>query len=311
MIRVAAKSGADYIKFQTFDPSELVTAYAPRARYQQKAIGARENQKKMLQKLCLTQNQFQLLKKECRRRGIGFLSTAFDPGSLRFVESLRPDFHKISSGDIDNLPFLRQVARYRRPVILSTGMATLAEIRRALTTMSKAGLSKSKVIVLQCHTEYPSRPQEVNLRVMDTLRRKFKICSGLSDHTAGITVSLAAAARGAAVIEKHFTLRRDMRGPDHRASLIPNELAQLVRGIREVETALGCGVKRPSAREIRIKKQVRKFLVATRTIRKGERFTLENLGLKRSGGGIPAARWDFYLGKKSRRSYRPDCVIRS
>lgn len=310
MIRVAAQAGADYIKFQTFDPAELATPRIPKAKYQQKATGARESQRKMLEKLCLSQEQFRLLQKECQKRRIGFLSTAFDPGSLRFIEGLRPDFHKISSGDIDNLPLLRQAARYKRPVFLSTGMATMDEIEKALKILAKAGLPRSKVIVLQCHTEYPTHPHEANLRVMDTLRRKFKVCSGLSDHTPGITVSLAAAARGATVIEKHFTLRQDMRGPDHRASLSPRELGQLVEGIRETEAALGDGIKKPSLRERRIRNQVRKFLVANRTIRKGEKFTSANLGLKRTGGGVPASRWDFYLGRKARRNYRPDDTIR-
>lgn len=310
MIREAARADADYVKFQVFDPSALVTAMTPKAGYQKKTTGAGEGQRKMLKRLCFSQAQFRLLKQECQRQGIGFLSTAFDLESLKFLDSLRPAYHKISSGDIDNMPFLRQVASYGRPVILSTGMATLSEIRTALAALSKAGLSKSKVTILQCHTEYPTLPHEVNLRVMDTLRRKFKGCSGLSDHTPGLTVSLAAVARGAAVIEKHFTLCRDMRGPDHRASLSPRELGQLVQGIREVEAALGDGIKKPSPREKRIKNQVRKFLVACRTIQKGERFTSANLGLKRSGGGIPAAKWDFYLGKKARRNYRPDDTIR-
>ena len=178
-------------------------------------------------------------------------------------------------------------------------------------SLSKAGLSKRKVTVLQCHTEYPTRPEEANLRVMDLLHRKFKVCSGLSDHTQGITVSLAAAARGASVIEKHFTLRRGMRGPDHRASLAPGELALLVKGIREVESALGNGMKYPNHRETKIKNQVRKFLVANRPIRKGDIFTPANLGLKRSGGGIPASRWDFYVGKKSQQNYRPEDKIRA
>ncbi|NCY21651.1 N-acetylneuraminate synthase [bacterium] len=309
MIRVAAQSGADYIKFQTFDPAELVTASATKARYQQKTTGARESQKKMLQKLCLTQNQFRLLKKECRRQRIGFLSTAFDSGSLRFVESLRPDYHKISSGDIDNVPFLRQVASYGRPVILSTGMASLRELGQAIHILTQAGLSKRSLVVLQCHTDYPTRPADANLRVIDTIQKIFGVRAGLSDHTQGISVSLAAVARGAMMIEKHFTLDRSLLGPDHQASITPRELEWLVKGIREVEVALGDGVKRPSRREIRIKEQVRKFLVAARPIREGERFTIDNLALKRSGSGIPAARWDFYLGKKAKRKYQPDDII--
>lgn len=311
MIREAARAGVDYVKFQTFNPAELTTPSAPQAAYQCKATGTRGRQRRMLEKLCLSQPEFRLLKKECRRRGIGFLSTAFDLGSLRFVESLKPDFHKISSGDIDNLPYLRAVARYGRAIILSTGMATFREIKTALMTLAKAGLPRNKITVLQCHTEYPTRPHEANLQVMDTLRKKFKVRSGLSDHTPGIGVSLAAVARGAAVIEKHFTLNKAMKGPDHQASLSPRELFHLVKGIRDVEMALGDGIKRPSPREQLIKMQARKFLVATRPIKKGEKFTSANLGLKRSGGGIPAARWDFFLGKESRANYRTDEIIRS
>jgi len=310
MIRVAAKGGADYIKFQTFDPNELTTASVAKARYQQKTTGVRESQKEMLQKLCLTPNQFRSLKKECRRQGIGFLSTAFDLESLKFVESLRPAYHKISSGDIDNIPFLRQAASYGRPVILSTGMATLKEVDKAIRSLVRAGLPKRRIVVLQCHTDYPTQPADANLRVMDTIRQKIRVRSGLSDHTQGIAVALAAVARGAVLLEKHFTLDRAMPGPDHQASLSHGELAQLVRGIGEVEAALGDGIKRPSLREKRIINQVRKFLVANRTIRKGERFTSANLGLKRSGGGIPAAKWDFYLGRKARRNYQPDDTIR-
>ena len=311
MIRVAAKTGADYIKFQTFDPAELLTAGAPKARYQKTTTGAGESQKKMLEKLCLSQTQFRFLKQECQKQKIGFLSTAFDLKSLKFIESLRPAYHKISSGDIDNIPFLRQVASYGRPVILSTGMATLKEVSKAIRALVQAGLPKRKLVVLQCHTAYPTQPADVNLRVIDTIEKKLQVRAGLSDHTQGIVSALAAVALGAVLVEKHFTLNRAMRGPDHHASLTPGELTQLVRGIREVEAALGDGVKKLSPREMRIKKQARKFLVANCPIRKGERFTTNNLVLKRSGGGIPADRWDFYLGKKARRNYQPDETIRA
>jgi len=309
MIRVAAQAGADYIKFQTFDPAELATPRTPKAKYQQKATGARESQRKMLEKLCLSQEQFRLLQKECKRRGIGFLSTAFDPRSLRFIESLRPDFHKISSGDIDNVPLLRQAARYKRPVILSTGMATMDEIERALKILAKAGLPRRKIIILQCHTEYPTSPEDSNLRVMDTLRGAFKVRTGLSDHTTGIVVGLAAAARGAFLIEKHFTLDRSMRGPDHRASLTPKEMAALVRGVREIGLCLGDGVKKPSLRERKTMARVRRVLVAARQIRKGEKFSEKNMAPKRAERGVPAGRWDDWLQKKANRNYRPEQVI--
>lgn len=306
MIREAARADADYVKFQVFDPSALVTAMTPKARYQKKTTGAGEGQRKMLKTLCLSQAQFRLLKQECQRQGIGFLATAFDPDSLRFVESLRPDFHKISSGDIDNLPLLRQLARYGRPVILSTGMASMREIRLALSTLVSAGLTKRQVTILQCHTEYPTLPHEANLRVMDTFQRNLKVSSGLSDHTPGITVSLAAVARGACVIEKHFTLNRKWRGPDHAASLTPSDLHKMVQAIRMVEQALGDGIKQPTAREKRIKKLIRKQLVACRPVIRGEKFTPANLALKRAGGGLPASRWDEWIGKRARRDYQPE-----
>ena len=311
MIKVAVRAGADFIKFQTFDPNALVTSSVAKAGYQKINTRSTGNQQRMLAKLRLEDHHFVLLRNECRRQGVGFLSTAFDSVSLEFVESLKPEFHKISSGDIDNIPFLRQVARYGRPVILSTGMATMAEIRSALAVLLKEGLPKSKVILLQCHTEYPSQPFEINLKVMDTFRKKFGVQTGLSDHTLGIPVSLAAAARGAKVVEKHFTLNRSMKGPDHRASLRPSELAEMVRGIRDIEQALGDGLKRPSVREKRLKSHVRKFLVAARPIRTGERLGPANLVLKRAGGGIPASRWDAWLNKKAKRNYRRDEAIRA
>lgn len=306
MIRVAAKAGADYIKFQTFDPAELVTASVAKADYQKNATGGRESQKKMLQKLCLTRDQFRLLKKECLRHRIGFLSTAFDPGSLKFVESLRPDFHKISSGDIDNLPFLRQVGRYRRPVILSTGMAAIQDIKTALKILEEAGLRRSRVILMQCHTEYPTPPFQANLKVMDTLRSKFGVPTGLSDHTSGILVSVAAAARGAAVIEKHFTLSRDLSGPDHRASLEPAELQSLVAAIRTVGQALGDGIKRPTSIELNNKVVIRRSLVASRAICAGELLTGENICAKRPAMGISPLHWDRIIGKKAIRDFAPD-----
>ena len=309
MVKVAAKAGADFIKFQTFDPSSLATDSVPKAAYQKQATGAHENQKKMLEKLCLLKKHYKLLQKECKKNNIGFLSTAFDSASLEFVESLKPAFHKISSGDIDNISLLRQAARYGRPILLSTGMARIDEIGRAFKTLLQAGLDRDQIVLLQCHTEYPTRVEEVNLRVMDSFRKKFRTKVGFSDHTEGITVSLAAAARGAEVIEKHFTLDRMMRGPDYQASLSPPKLIELVSGIREIEKALGDGCKKPSIREKRIMKQARKYLVSLQPIRSGDKFTPTNLGVKRSGGGIPAALFDRYLGKKANRDYQCDEAI--
>jgi N-acetylneuraminate synthase len=306
MIREAAKAGADFIKFQTFIPSALVTDSALKADYQKKTVGNRRNQRDMLEKLKLSNKEFVFLRKECKKQKIGFLSTAFDLESLKFIESLQPAFHKISSGDIDNLPLLRQVGRYRRPVILSTGMAGIQDIKTALKILEEAGLQRSKVILVQCHTEYPTPPSQANLKVMDTLRSKFGVPTGLSDHTSGILVSVAAAARGAAVIEKHFTLSRDFSGPDHRASLEPEELQSLVAAIRTVKQALGNGVKRPTSIELKNKVVIRRSLVASRAIRAGEPFTGKNICAKRPATGVSPLHWDRIIGKKAVRDFAPD-----
>jgi len=309
MVRVAAKAGADFIKFQTFSPSALVTDVAAKVDYQKRTTGQQGRQRSMLERLELSRKDFVSIKKECQKNKIGFLSTAFDPESLKFVESLRPTFHKVSSGDVDNLAFLRQVASYGRPVLLSTGMATLWEVKSAVATLIRAGLPRQKIVVLQCHTDYPTRPDDVNLRAMDTIRENCRVRTGLSDHTQGIAVSLAAVARGAAVLEKHFTLDCAMPGPDHRASIPPEELNRLVYGIREVEAALGDGIKKPSQAEKKTMPHVRKKLVALRTIQKGERFTSLNLGCKRTSGGISAAKIEMYLGKKAQCLHQRDQAI--
>lgn len=310
MIQAAARAGANYIKFQTFDPGALATHKAPKARYQKKTTDPHEGQRKMLEKLWLSRAQFRRLKSECQKRRIGFLSTAFDSESLAFVNQLQPAFHKISSGDLDNVPFLRQAARYSRPVILSTGMGSLREVEAALRILETNGLPRRRVIVLQCHTEYPTQPAEVNLRAMDTMRRLFKARTGFSDHTRGMSIALAAVARGACVLEKHFTLSRKLKGPDHASSLTPLEFGRMVQGIREVEASLGDGIKRPTRRERAMIKTVRKYLVANQPIFKGERFTAKNLTLKRSGGGLPASRWDQWIGRRADRSYLPGESIR-
>lgn len=309
MVHMAAQAKADYIKFQCFKPEQVVTQWASKAKYQKRTTRSQEGQKAMIEKLCLTVEHFQKLRQECRLCRIGFLATAFDLESLAFVESLRPDFHKISSGDINNLPFLRQVGRYRRPVILSTGMAGIQDIQTALKILEKAGLRRRRVILLQCHTEYPTPPFQANLKVMDTLRSKFGVPTGLSDHTSGILVSVAAAARGAAVIEKHFTLSRNLSGPDHRASLEPAELKSLVAAIRTVGQALGNGVKRPTSIELKNKVVIRRSLVASRAICAGELLTEKNICAKRPATGISPLFWDRIIGKKAIRDFEPDELI--
>jgi N,N'-diacetyllegionaminate synthase len=309
MVRAAARAGADYIKFQTFEPKALVTSRAPKAAYQIRTTGRAEGQQAMLERLVLRREQFVALQKLCRAEGIGFLSTAFDSESLAFVEGLRPDFHKISSGDINNFPLLRQAARYRRPVILSTGMATMDEIGSAIKILDNSGTSKNLITVLHCTTEYPTPMSEVNLRAMISIRDKCAVKVGFSDHTQGIGVAIAAVAMGATVIEKHFTLDRQMDGPDHKASLETAELKSMVTAIRSVEIALGDGIKRPTPSETKNMPIVRKSIVASKAIQAGEEFRSDNLTTKRPGTGISPMRFDEVLGQKACRNFAEDELI--
>jgi N,N'-diacetyllegionaminate synthase len=309
MVRAAAQAGADFVKFQTFDPDELTSDEAPKARYQSRNTKRRESQKQMLQKLALTPESFLSLKKFCRKQKIGFLSTAFDFPSLQIVDRLQPAYHKVSSGDLDNLPFLRAVARCGRPAILSTGMGNLQEVRRAVRTLQGAGLMRNQIIVLQCHSDYPTRPHDANLRVMESMRKALGVRVGFSDHTQGMAAAVAAVALGACVLEKHFTLDARMPGPDHRASLEPGEFACMVRMIREAEDCLGDGRKRPTPRELRNRFAVRKTIIAGRKILRGEVFSPANLGLRRPASGLPPSAWDRCLGRKARKDFRAGTPI--
>lgn len=309
MIRVAAKTGADYIKFQTFDPAELVTAGAPKAGYQKTTTGAGESQKKMLEKLCLSQTQFRFLKQECQKQKIGFLSTAFDIESADFLVSVGQKVFKIPSGEITNLPYLRHIGRIGRPVILSTGMSTIEEIRLALQILVNSGTPKELITVLHCTTEYPTPMPEVNLMAMLTIRENFGVKVGYSDHTLGIEVAIAAVALGAAVIEKHFTLDRNLPGPDHKASLEPSELKSMVTAIRNIEVALGDGIKRPTTSELKNMPVVRKSIIASKAIQAGEIFKNENITTKRPGTGISPMRFDEVLSVKARRDFSEGDLI--
>lgn len=330
LVEAAAAAGADAVKFQTFRADALVSRSAPKARYQVRTTGEAESQHEMIRRLELDEAAHGELVAHCRRAGIEFLSTPFDAGSL---EMLAVRFGvsriKISSGDITNAPFLLQVARTGRPVILSTGMSTLGEVEAALGVLafgfteasatpsparfeeafaSAAGLEalRSRVVLLHCTTEYPAPFADVNLRAMDTLAEAFGLPVGYSDHTPGISVPIAAAARGATVIEKHFTLDRAMPGPDHAASLQPDELGRMVQSIREVEAALGSPRKHPAGSEMGNRAVARKSLVATRAIRKGEAFSPDNLGVKRPGDGVSPFRYWEWLGRAAGRDYARD-----
>lgn len=309
LIDVAAQAGADMVKFQTFSADRLVTTHAGKAEYQIKATGADESQHAMIRRLELTRDMHVELIAHCHSRGIQFFSTGFDMESIDMLMELGLDRFKIPSGEINNLPYLRHIGRYGKPVILSTGMATLGEIESALDVLERAGVPRNCITVLHCNTEYPTPMNDVNLRAMLSIRDAFGVAIGYSDHTSGIEVPIAAAALGATVIEKHFTLDRNLPGPDHAASLEPNELTAMVSAIRNIEAALGDGVKRPSISETKNKPIARKSLVAACTIRSGEIFSETNVATKRPGTGLSPMRWDEVLGRKAPRDFERDDLI--
>ncbi len=311
LIDVAADAGADWVKFQTFRADHLTTRTAPKAAYQQSATHMLESQQAMLQRLELSREMHEALIAHCRWRAIGFLSTGFDQESVDLLVELGLTQFKIPSGEITNLPYLRHVGGYGDPVILSTGMATLGEIETALEVLEQAGTPRSRITVLHCNTEYPTPMADVNLRAMVTIREALGVAVGYSDHTLGIEVPIAAVALGATVIEKHFTLDRTLPGPDHRASLEPDELKAMVTAIRNIEQALGDGLKRPSPSEAKNKPIARKSLVAAVPIRTGEVFTPDNITVKRPGTGISPMRWDEVIGRCAGRDFAVDELIES
>ena len=309
LVDAAALAGADAVKFQTFVTEQLVTPDASQAAYQVRNLGSSDGQFAMLKKLELAPKAHHLLVNRCAESGIRFMSTAFDNPSIDLLRSLGCLPWKIPSGEITNLPYLRRIGSFGQDVILSTGMASLGEVEAALLALEEAGIDREQVTVLHCTTEYPAPFGEVNLLAMLTMREAFKVKVGYSDHTPGIEISLAAVALGARVIEKHFTLDKSLPGPDHRASLDPQELTALVSAIRNIEQALGDGVKRPSPSELKNKPHGRKSIVAAMRIEAGERFTAENCTTKRPGTGIDPMRWDVVMGRVATRSYAVDEMI--
>lgn len=309
LVDAAATAGADRVKFQTFVASNLTSVHASKADYQLRTTDASESQFQMLQRLELTREAHIALIHRCSVRGIGFLSTPFDQSSLNLLLELGIDAIKIPSGEITNLPALRRIGGLGLPVLMSTGMATLGEIEAALFVLESAGTPRTSITVLQCTTEYPTPMAEVNLRAMHTIREAFGVAVGYSDHTAGIEVAIAAAALGASVIEKHFTLDRNLPGPDHKASLEPGELHAMVNAIRNIEAAMGDGIKRPGPSEQRNMTVARKSLVASRLIRAGDPFTAENISVKRPGHGLSPMRWDEFIGRRATRDFAPDELI--
>jgi N,N'-diacetyllegionaminate synthase len=309
LIDAAADAGADLVKFQTFNANRLVTRGAKKADYQTQATGAGESQHAMLQRLELSEAMHHELIAHCATRGIGFFSTAFDIDSIDMLTGLGQKIFKVPSGEITNLPYLRHTARAGTPLILSTGMASMADIEAAIDAVEQAGTPRSAVTVLHCTTEYPTPMAEVNLRAMQSIGAAFGVAVGYSDHTPGIEVAIAAVALGAQVIEKHFTLDRTMPGPDHQASLEPHELAAMVSAIRNIETAMGDGIKRLTPSEARNKPIARKSLVAARAIDAGEVFTAENMTCKRPGTGLSPMRWDELIGRRASRAFQADELI--
>ena len=309
MIVAAAEAGADYIKFQTFITANLVSKDARQAEYQKKNLGSETSQFEMLKKLELSVNDHFELIKCCERNKISFFSTAFDMDSIDLLGRLDLPLWKIPSGEINNLPYIKRIGSFNKPVILSTGMATLGEIEAAIILLELAGTGREKITVLHCTTEYPAAIDEINLRAMITIGDAFKVRFGYSDHSQGIEIPFAAVAMGASVIEKHFTLNRNMEGPDHKASLEPHELKKMVEGIRNIERALGNGIKIPSPGEIKNIVAARKSIVASRAINEGEMFSAVNLTVKRPGDGLSPMLWDTIIGTKARQSYNKDQQI--
>ena len=307
MVDEAKKAGVDYIKFQTFNPEKLVSINAKKANYQRETTGIDETQLEMLRKLTLTKDNFKELKEYCDCVGIGFISTPFDLDSIEFLETFEMDFWKIPSGEVTNLPYLEAIGKTKRKVIMSTGMCDMQEIMKAIKILEDNGTTD--ISVLHCNTQYPTPYTDVNLLAMLTIKKELQKSVGYSDHTLGIEVPISAVALGADIIEKHFTLDKNMEGPDHRASLNPNELRAMVTSIRNIEKALGSANKTISKSEKENKEIVRKSIVASSKIKKGEIFTNENLTTKRPGNGISPMQWYEVIGKKAVKDFEKDELI--
>ena len=309
LIDVAAEAGADFIKFQTFSADRLVTHTAMKADYQIKTTERNESQLEMLRRLELTPAMHKELIAHCALRNISFFSTGFDIESVDLLVSLGQNQFKIPSGEITNLPYLRHIGQLGKPIIISTGMATLGEIEAAIEVLEQSGTSRANLTVLHCTTEYPTPMVDVNLRAMQSIHTAFGVEVGYSDHTQGFEVAIAAVALGASVIEKHFTLDCNLPGPDHKASLEPHELKAMVAAIRNIEIALGDGIKRLTPCETKNKPIARKSLVALRAIKAGEFFTEHNITAKRPGTGISPMQWDNVIGRKAHWDYEVDELI--
>jgi len=309
MIPLAKEAGVDAVKFQTAIPELVMTKNADKAAYQVQNSRDNETQLEMIKKIHLPMDAYEKLKTECEKHDIEFMSTAFDDVSIETLKELNLERYKIPSGEITNLPYLRQIGGLGKPIIMSTGMATLQEIQVAMNVLLEAGVKKDNLTILHCNTEYPTPMEDVNLKAMLTIRDELDVKIGYSDHTLGIEIPIAAVALGATVIEKHFTLDRFLPGPDHAASLEPEELKAMVVAIRNIEKAIGDGVKKPSHSEIKNIQIARKSIVAKKPIKKGEIFSEENLTAKRPGTGISPMDWDKVVGSLSKHDFTIDEII--
>lgn len=311
LIDVASDAGVDYVKFQTFKANKIVTKQAKRANYQNENTKNLDTQYEMLKKLELNEDSHHLLIKYCNDKGIKFLSTGFDLDSLEFLYKIGIRLAKIPSGEITNYPYLKKVAQLFSEVVLSTGMSDMDDINKALAILLKFGVKKENITVLHCNTEYPTPMSDVNLKAMLHIQKELDVKIGYSDHTLGIEVPIAAVALGAILIEKHFTLDRSLPGPDHRASLEPNELKNMVKSIRNIEKALsGSEIKEPSKSELKNKPIIRKSIVAINPIAIGETFNNNNIGTKRPGTGISPINWESVIGQVSKDNFEQDELIR-
>jgi len=309
LIDKASEAGADLVKFQTFKAEYLVTESASKANYQLGTTDSKETQFEMIKKLELNDEMHLKLISRCREKGIRFSSTGFDTSSVDFLIKLGVGFLKVPSGEITNLPYLRHVGSKGLPIILSTGMCTMLEVRNVVKILELAGSKKSDITVLHCNTEYPTPMEDVNLLAMLSIEKELGVKVGYSVHTLGIEVPVAAVAMGATIIEKHFTLDRGMDGPDHAASLEPNELKQMVDSIRNIEKAMGDGQKKPSKSEDANLGVARKSIVASKNIKAGEKFTEENIAVKRPGTGLCPMRWDELLGLEAKKDFQADELV--
>ena len=305
-VDIASKSRADYIKFQTYCTDDLVQRKVGLAKYQKKNLKSTSTQYKLLKKLELSETDHLKIIRRCKLKKIKFLSSPFDLQSINLLKRLNLNLFKIPSGEITNVPYLKKIGSLKKKIILSTGMSTSEEIKKAINILIASGTKKKNITILHCSSEYPANKNNLNLLSIPFLKKKFKINVGYSDHSLGLQSSLTAVALGAQIIEKHFTTNKKLSGPDHKASLSPNELISFVKGIRSVELILGKSIKRPYPEELKNLKFIRKFIVANKDIKKGEKLSEKNITTKRAKVGIPASKWDLVIGKKAKKKFLYD-----